>query len=78
MFDQLELFARVPAERIVFASDVPYGRPISALHTVLLIAAYAGLDGAARSKLIGGTMLDVLEGRPLADPSPRGYRRSAW
>ena len=30
VFDQLELFARVPAERIVFASDVPYGRPISA------------------------------------------------
>ena len=70
VFDQLELFARVPAERIVFASDVPYGRPISALHIILLMAGYAGLDGAARSKLIGGTMLDVLEGRPLADPKP--------
>ena len=31
-FDQIELFARVPAERIVFASDVPYGRPIGGLH----------------------------------------------
>ena len=70
VFDQLELFARVPAERIVFASDVPYGRPISALHIILLMAAYAGLDDAARTKLIGGTMLDVLEGRPLADPKP--------
>ena len=28
--DVVELFARVPAERIVFASDVPYGRPSSA------------------------------------------------
>src|SRR3954449_13498360 len=29
--DIIELFARVPAERIVFASDVPYGRPAFAL-----------------------------------------------
>ena len=28
VFDQIELFARVPAERIVFASDVPYGWPL--------------------------------------------------
>ena len=35
VFDQLELFARVPAERIVFASDVPYGRPVGALYTAL-------------------------------------------
>lgn len=70
VFDQLELFARVPAERIVFASDVPYGRPISALHIILLMAAYAGLDDDERTKLVGGTMLDVLEGRALADPKP--------
>ena len=41
VFDQLELFARVPAERIVFASDVPYGRPVGAMHAVLRFAAYA-------------------------------------
>ena len=70
VFDQLELFARVPAERIVFASDVPYGRPISALHTVLRMAAYAGFDDADRVRLVGGTMLDVLEGRRLTDPKP--------
>ena len=39
VFDQIELFARVPAERIVFASDVPYGRPLGALHTALRVAA---------------------------------------
>ena len=71
VFDQLELFARVPAERIVFASDVPYGRPISALHIILLMAALRRpRRRRARTKLIGGTMLDVLEGRPLADPKP--------
>ena len=56
VFDQLELFARVPAERIVFASDVPYGRPIGAMHTALRMAAYAGLDDAERAALVGGTM----------------------
>jgi uncharacterized protein len=66
VFDQLELFARVPAERIVFASDVPYGRPIGALHTALRIAAYAGLDDEERRALVGGTMTDVLERRPPA------------
>jgi uncharacterized protein len=70
VFDQIELFARVPAERIVFASDVPYGRPLGALHSVLRIAAYAGLDDRERTSLVGATMTDILEGRPLADPKP--------
>jgi predicted TIM-barrel fold metal-dependent hydrolase len=69
-FDQIELFARVPAERIVFASDVPYGRPLGALHSVLRIAAFAGLDDRERSSLVGATMTAILEGRPLADPTP--------
>jgi hypothetical protein len=72
VFDILELFARVPAERIVFASDVPYGRTFAALHTMLRIATYAGLDERECGALVGGTMLDVLEGRPLAEPvAPR-------
>lgn len=70
VFDQLELFARVPAERIVFASDVPYGRPVGALHTALRIGAYAGLDAEAVTALIGGTMTGILEKRPLAQPTP--------
>ena len=70
VFDQLELFARVPAERIVFASDVPYGRPLSALHTALRMADYAGLDERERTYLVGATMTDILERRPLRDPTP--------
>jgi uncharacterized protein len=70
VFDQLELFARVPAERIVFASDVPYGRPISALHTVLRIAAYAGLDEDERRALLGSRMIEILERRPLGAAKP--------
>ncbi len=70
VFDQIELFARVPAERIVFASDVPYGNPLGALHSALRIAAYAGLDDHERHGLVGETMTDLLEGRPLPEPRP--------
>lgn len=70
VFDQIELFARVPAERIVFASDVPYGRPVGAMHAVLRIAAYAGLNDNERRSLVGATMTDILERRPLARPKP--------
>jgi hypothetical protein len=70
VFDQIGLFSRVPAERIVFASDVPYGRPVGALHAALRIAAYAGLDDHERAALVGGTMDEILERQPLADPKP--------
>ncbi len=69
-FDLIELFARVPAERIVFGSDVPYGRPIGGLFQTLRVAAYAGLDAAERDLLVGGTMTALLEGRAPAPTSP--------
>jgi hypothetical protein len=66
--DVVELFARVPAERIVLASDTPYGRPVGALFMCLRVAALAGLgDGEVRG-LLGGTMASVLAGAPLAAP----------
>jgi hypothetical protein len=60
--DVVELFARVPAERVVFASDVPYGRPVGALFLAMRAAAYAGLDADERALVAGGTMAAVLEG----------------
>src|SRR6185437_7751885 len=36
--DVIELFARVPAERIVFASDPPYGMPATTLYLALRLA----------------------------------------
>jgi hypothetical protein len=72
-FDVIELFARVPAERIVFASDVPYGRPAFALYQALRIGALvAGLDEDELRLLAGGTMAAVLDGRAL--PEPRAPR----
>jgi uncharacterized protein len=69
-FDVVELFARVPAERIVFASDVPYGRPANGMFMAMRVAAYAGLDDADRALVAGGTMAAILDGGPLPAPRP--------
>jgi uncharacterized protein len=68
-FDVVELFARVPAERIVFASDMPYGRPVGGLFQALRVARCAGLDLDGRALIAGGTMTALLERRPLAAPT---------
>ena len=68
--DIIELFARVPAERIVFASDMPYGRPVGGLYTAMRVAAYAGLDARERASVAGATMAAILDGRPLAPALP--------
>jgi uncharacterized protein len=68
--DVLELFARVPAERIVFASDPPYGRPATGLYMMLKVAQYAGLDQSATRGLIGGTMAGLLDDRRLPSAGP--------
>src|SRR4051794_2305357 len=66
-FDVIELFARVPVERIVFASDVPYGRPAFGLYQALRVARkVAGLDDDEVRMLAGGTMAALLDGGPRA------------
>ncbi|HEY5262172.1 MAG TPA: hypothetical protein VIJ33_08660, partial [Solirubrobacteraceae bacterium] len=58
-------FARVPAERIVFASDPPYGLTSSGLYLALRVAAHAGLDEQAIRGVIGGTMAGLVDGHGL-------------
>jgi predicted TIM-barrel fold metal-dependent hydrolase len=72
--DVIELFARVPAERIVFASDPPYGMPSPTLYLALRIARQAGLDEQATRGLLGTTMASLIdESRlPAAQPPRRG------
>ncbi|HEX7609363.1 MAG TPA: amidohydrolase family protein [Solirubrobacteraceae bacterium] len=72
--DVIELFARVPAERIVFASDPPYGLPATTLYMALRVARQAGLDEAATRAVLGGTMASLLDGHglPAATPPRRG------
>jgi predicted TIM-barrel fold metal-dependent hydrolase len=68
--DVIELFARVPAERIVFASDPPYGLTASGLYMTLRVAAHVGLDEPATSAVVGETMAGLVDGRGLPPVSP--------
>ncbi len=72
--DVIELFARVPAERIVFASDPPYGMPATSLYMALRVAAQAGLDEARVKLILGGTIAGLFDDGvlpPITTP-PRG------
>ncbi len=68
--DVIQLFARAPAERIVFASDPPYGLPATTLYLALRVAIQAGLDEAAVRGVLGATMADLLDGRGLPPVTP--------
>jgi len=63
--DVVELLARVPIERIVFATDPPYGRTQSGLYLVLRLAAHARLDERATRLLLGETVAGLFDGRGL-------------
>jgi len=68
--DVIELLARAPAERIVFASDPPYGMPATTLYMALRVARQAGLDEAATRGILGGTMASLLDGHGLPPVTP--------
>jgi predicted TIM-barrel fold metal-dependent hydrolase len=72
--DVIELFARVPAERIVFASDPPYGLPATSLYLALRVARQAGLDEQTTRGVLAGTMASLLDGGglPAITPPRRG------
>jgi hypothetical protein len=62
VLDLVELYARVPAERIVFGSDPPYGKPLLGLYTSLRVAALAGVSEHGMRALLGGTASALLAG----------------
>jgi uncharacterized protein len=72
--DVIELLARAPAERIVFASDPPYGMPATTLYMALRVAKQASLDDATTRTILGGTMAALLDGGelPAVTPPRRG------
>ncbi len=71
--DVIELLARVPAERVVFASDPPYGLTSSGLYLALRAAAHAGLGETATRAILGETMAGLVDGRGLPPVSaPHG------
>ncbi len=68
--DVVELLARVPAERIVFATDPPYGQPVTGIYMALRVARQAALDDATTRLMLGGTMAALIDGRPLPAITP--------
>ena len=68
--DVIELLARAPIERVVFASDPPYGLPVTSLYMALRVAAHAGLDETAVRGLLGGTIAGLFDGRGLPPVTP--------
>jgi predicted TIM-barrel fold metal-dependent hydrolase len=68
--DVIELLARVPIERVVFASDPPYGLPATTLYMALRVARHAGLDEQATRCVLGGSMAALLDGEELLPVTP--------
>ncbi len=69
MMDTLALFARVPAERIVFGADPPYGRTFVGLYIVLRMLACLGIDHDTRRHAVGGAAARLFAGEPLDPPT---------
>jgi uncharacterized protein len=66
MMDTMALFARVPAERVVFGSDPPYGRTFVGLYLILRVLACLGVDMDTRRHVIGEGAARLVDGEPLA------------
>ncbi len=74
--DLSELFARVAPERIMFASDPPYGRPLPGAYAAARVARAAGLDDAGVRNVMGASAARMLAGEaPLAASRPVRGRR---
>jgi len=68
--DTIGLLAQIPAERLVFGSDPPYGRTYVGLFFVLRIAACLGLPPDAVRLILGGTVQRLLAREELAPAGP--------
>jgi predicted TIM-barrel fold metal-dependent hydrolase len=69
----LMLFATVGADRIVYASDTPYGSPKSISTIAMRAAAVAGHSDDAMRAIFGGNILSLVSGeRPSVVGEPAG------
>jgi predicted TIM-barrel fold metal-dependent hydrolase len=67
--DLLELYRRVPAEQILYASDFPYGQQPSALLLTVMTAIRAGYDEPRLRDLLAGNARRIAEGAELPEPT---------
>jgi hypothetical protein len=64
--DLIELFTLVPSGQIVWASDSPYGRPVTSAVMQLRYALQVGVGPEALRSIAGGQMERLLAGEELA------------
>jgi hypothetical protein len=67
--DLLELYRRVPAEQILFASDYPYGQQPASLLIAVLTATHAGYDEAHLRGLLSENAARIADGLELPEPT---------
>ena len=68
--DMMALFTLVPPGNILWASDSPYGLPLTSAVLHLRLAAQAGLDAAALRSIAGGQIERLLDGGDPIDAGP--------
>ena len=68
--DLLALFTLVPPGRILFASDAPYGTPVSSAVLALRCAVEAGLSTQQLESVAGGQLRRLLTGDAPLDAGP--------
>jgi predicted TIM-barrel fold metal-dependent hydrolase len=67
--DLLELYRRVPAEQILYASDYPYGQQPASLLIAVLTAQRAGYDEQRLRDLLAGNARRLAEGADTPEPT---------
>ena len=73
--DMMALFTLVPPGNIVWASDSPYGLPLTSAVMHLRLAAQAGLDAGALRSIAGGQMEHCSTAASRSTPGRRPCRR---
>ena len=68
--DLLTLFALIPPGKILFASDAPYGSPLSAAVMALRCGLQVGLEAPALAGIMGAQMDRLLSGAEPLDLGP--------
>ena len=68
--DMMALFTLAPPASLLWASDSPYGLPLTSAVMHLRLAAQAGLDARALRSIAGGQIERLLDGAEAVDAGP--------
>jgi predicted TIM-barrel fold metal-dependent hydrolase len=74
--DLLDMFQRVSAEQVLYASDYPYGQQPDSLLIALRTARLASLSPQQLRGLLGASAARIADGEPPLEPTPPNGRRT--